>query len=69
MNENTMPELTLTPDTATAVAAAPEAPTLTLEPTLSIPPPFIHIKETIVLHAEQSINLLSSYKKLEAKWK
>ena len=35
MNENTMPELTLTPDTATAVAAAPEAPTLTLEPTLS----------------------------------
>ena len=34
-----------------------------------VPPPFIHIKETIVLHAEQSINLLSSYKKLEAKWK
>ena len=33
MNENTMPELTLTPDTATAVAQAPEAPTLTLEPT------------------------------------
>ncbi len=39
MNEtNMMPELTLTPDTAAAVAetpAAPEAPTLTLEPTLS----------------------------------
>ena len=35
MNENTMPELTLTPDTATAAAQAPEAPTLTLEPTLS----------------------------------
>ena len=34
-NTNTMPELTLTPDTATAVAQAPEAPTLTLEPTLS----------------------------------
>lgn len=34
-----------------------------------VPPPFIHIKETIVLHAEQSINLISSYKKLEAKWK
>ncbi len=37
MNENTnlTPELTLTPETATAVAQAPEAPTLTLEPTLS----------------------------------
>ena len=35
MNEElTMPELTLTPDAATAVAA-PEAPSLTLEPTLS----------------------------------
>ena len=33
MNENTMPELTLTPETATAVAQAPEAPVLTLEPT------------------------------------
>ena len=35
MNENTMPELTLTPETATAtaVAQAPEVPTLTLEPT------------------------------------
>ena len=30
---NMTPELTLTPDTATAVAAAPEAPTLTLAPT------------------------------------
>ena len=34
-NTNTMPELTLTPNTATAVAQAPEAPALTLEPTLS----------------------------------
>jgi len=33
MNENTMPELTLTPNTATAVAQAPEVPSLTLEPT------------------------------------
>ena len=32
-NTNTMPELTLTPETATAVAQAPEVPTLTLEPT------------------------------------
>jgi len=37
MNENTnlTPELTLTPETAAAVAQAPEAPSLTLEPTLS----------------------------------
>lgn len=37
MNENTnlTPELTLTPDTAAAVAQAPEAPSLTLEPTLT----------------------------------
>ena len=37
MNENTnlIPELTLTPDAATATAQAPEAPTLTLEPTMS----------------------------------
>ena len=34
-NTNTMPELTLTPNAAAAVAQAPEAPTLTLEPTLS----------------------------------
>ena len=31
MAENTMPELTLTPNTAAAVATAPEAPVLTLE--------------------------------------
>ena len=34
-NTNTMPELTLTPNAAAAVAQTPEAPTLTLEPTLS----------------------------------
>ena len=34
-NNNVIPELTLVPETATAAAVAPEAPSLTLEPTLS----------------------------------
>jgi len=38
-NTNTMPELTLTPDTAAAAAVAPEAPTLTLEPTMAAEDP------------------------------
>ena len=34
-NQDFTPELTLTPDLGAATAAAPEAPTLTLEPTLT----------------------------------